>query len=68
MKAAKRNADIAHSAIYIFEGMNNEEGIQKIAEATGMPAGVIANGLDKMQHRENDIVNCTYNLLKGAGD
>ncbi len=40
-----RNADAVYSAQYILEGLNSEEGVEKLAELTGLPEGVVSAAL-----------------------
>jgi hypothetical protein len=40
-----RNADAAYSAQYILEDFNCEEGVEKLAELTGLPEGVVSAAL-----------------------
>jgi hypothetical protein len=37
---------VAHSARYILDDLNNEEGMTKLAELTGLPLGVITAAFD----------------------
>jgi len=45
LKSAKRSADAAYSAYYILMDLNNPEGIDSLAELTGLPEGVIVSAM-----------------------
>lgn len=48
------NWQAAHSAQYIFEDLNNEEGWQKVADLTGYPLGVIVAAFDNFFPTNNE--------------
>ena len=48
IRNAQENAFAQHSAQYILDGFDNKEGIEKLAEFTGLPEGVIDAAIENI--------------------
>ena len=45
LRHSRLNAEAAYSARYVLMDLNNPEGIQRLAELTGLPEGTVAAGM-----------------------
>lgn len=45
LRHSRRNAEAAYSAWYMLMDLNSPEGIERLAELTGLPEGTVAAGM-----------------------
>ena len=54
LRHARRNARAAYSARYILEDMDSARGVELLADATGLPEGVISAALHNILESTQD--------------
>ena len=52
LRYARKNADACYSARYLFDELNNDEGIRNIAHQTGLPEGVVIAALKNIYGKD----------------